>query len=302
MRFVVARIRAGLSYANVVGSLALFLALGGVSYAAVKLPAASVGTTQLKKGAVTSSKVKDGSLSMADFKPGQLPHGLAAGSGAGRDDRPGEPGPAGPRGEPGAPAPKGDPGPAGAVGPVGPQGPAGPPGPEGPPGHAGADGAAGSNGGPGPTGQMGPLGSNGPPGSQGPAGVVSTARISGFIAVTLPQDVFQFVGGQTVVTTSSTQRLTASAMVPVGVSAVGGPSPQTIELDVCYQPNVAGGSLTNFSGPAYSIVAVTPTRTAQAVVATVVPGAGTWRVGVCAVTDFVLDNNDFVNGYVQLTN
>lgn len=35
VRPVVARLRAGLTYANVVGSLALFIALGGVSYARV---------------------------------------------------------------------------------------------------------------------------------------------------------------------------------------------------------------------------------------------------------------------------
>ncbi len=38
------RIWARLSYANVVATLALFLALGGVSYATVKLPRNSVGT------------------------------------------------------------------------------------------------------------------------------------------------------------------------------------------------------------------------------------------------------------------
>jgi hypothetical protein len=131
---------------------------------------------------------------------------------------------------------------------------------------------------------------------------VTTGRISGFIAVTLPGAALQFVGGQTVVTTSSTQRLTASAMAPIGVLAIGALGPQTIELDFCYQPATAGGPLTNFSGPQYSIVAVSPTRTAQAVVATVLPGAGTWRVGVCVITPVVLDNNDFVNGYVQVTN
>ena len=59
---MLARARRGLSYANVVGTLALFIALGGVSYAAVKLPARSVGTKQLKTGAVTSAKVRNGTL------------------------------------------------------------------------------------------------------------------------------------------------------------------------------------------------------------------------------------------------
>jgi hypothetical protein len=41
-----------LSYANVVASLALFIAVGGASYAAVELPAGSVGSAQLRDGAV----------------------------------------------------------------------------------------------------------------------------------------------------------------------------------------------------------------------------------------------------------
>ncbi len=61
-------IRSRLTYANVVASMALFVALGGVSYAAVKLPKNSVGVTQIKKNAVTGSKVKDSSLTGADVK------------------------------------------------------------------------------------------------------------------------------------------------------------------------------------------------------------------------------------------
>ncbi len=38
-----------------VGSLALFIALGGVSYAAIRLPANSVGAKQIKTNAVRSS-------------------------------------------------------------------------------------------------------------------------------------------------------------------------------------------------------------------------------------------------------
>ena len=52
-----------LSYANVVATLALFIALGGSSYAALKLPRNSVGSAQIRSGAVHSSDVADGSLS-----------------------------------------------------------------------------------------------------------------------------------------------------------------------------------------------------------------------------------------------
>lgn len=40
-----------------VGLIALFLALGGTSYAATQLPAGSVGTSQIRNGAVTASKL-----------------------------------------------------------------------------------------------------------------------------------------------------------------------------------------------------------------------------------------------------
>src|SRR3954454_15278258 len=69
------RIRSRITYSNVIASLALFIALGGGAYAAIKIPKNSVGTAQLKPNAVISSKVKPGSLLANDFKAGQLPQG-----------------------------------------------------------------------------------------------------------------------------------------------------------------------------------------------------------------------------------
>jgi Collagen triple helix repeat (20 copies) len=99
--------------------LALFIALGGTSYAAVQLPAKSVGAKHLKKGAVNSIKVKDGSLRAKDFASGQLRRG--------------------PRGAPGAVGPAG---PSGATGPAGAAGRGGPVGPRGPQGFPGFDGSS----------------------------------------------------------------------------------------------------------------------------------------------------------------
>ena len=62
-----ARFRARLTYANVIATLALFVALGGSSYAALKLPNGSVGSEQLKKNSVTSVKVRPGTLVTSDF-------------------------------------------------------------------------------------------------------------------------------------------------------------------------------------------------------------------------------------------
>jgi hypothetical protein len=47
--------------------LSLFVALGGTTWAAMSLPANSVGTPQLKAGAVTGGKVKNHSLTGADI-------------------------------------------------------------------------------------------------------------------------------------------------------------------------------------------------------------------------------------------
>lgn len=75
----------------IVAIVALIVALGGTSYAAINLPKNSVGTRQLKnkavtakklrKNAVNSAKVKDRSLLAKDFKKGQLPRGATGPAG-----------------------------------------------------------------------------------------------------------------------------------------------------------------------------------------------------------------------------
>jgi hypothetical protein len=78
-------IRSRLSFANLVSLMALFVALGGTTYAAVTLPNDSVGIKQIKKNAVggseirknavRSGEVRNGSLRRSDFAAGQLPAG-----------------------------------------------------------------------------------------------------------------------------------------------------------------------------------------------------------------------------------
>jgi hypothetical protein len=96
------RITSRLTYANVIATLALFIALGGTSYAVTALPKNSVGTQQLKKNAVTGVKVKNGSLSSADFAAGTLLKGDTGASGA-----TGATGATGPQGATGAAGPAG---------------------------------------------------------------------------------------------------------------------------------------------------------------------------------------------------
>jgi hypothetical protein len=73
----------------VVSVVALVVAMTGTGYAAIKLPAHSIGAKQLKKSSITSLAVKDHSLLRKDFKANQLPKGAT--------------GPQGPKGDSGAP-------------------------------------------------------------------------------------------------------------------------------------------------------------------------------------------------------
>lgn len=85
------KLRSHLTYANVTATIAVFVALGGTSVAAVALKKNSVGSRQIKAGAVkgtelaksavTSTKVKDRSLLSKDFKTGQLPRGATGATG-----------------------------------------------------------------------------------------------------------------------------------------------------------------------------------------------------------------------------
>ena len=65
-----------------VAYLALFVALGGTSYAATNLPAGSVGSKQLKKNAVTTVKIEKGAVtaSKIDTKGLTVPLAQAADS------------------------------------------------------------------------------------------------------------------------------------------------------------------------------------------------------------------------------
>jgi hypothetical protein len=62
--------RPRLTYANVVASLALFAALGGVSYAATTLPKGSVGPDQIQAEAVRTGKVADDAVTAVKLAQG----------------------------------------------------------------------------------------------------------------------------------------------------------------------------------------------------------------------------------------
>jgi hypothetical protein len=106
------RITRSLSYGNVTATLALFIALGGSSYAATQLGKSSVKSqnlangavrsSKISNGAITSSKLASGAVSASKVKPGSL---LATNFKSGQL-------PAGPKGEKGDKGDQGLPGPA----------------------------------------------------------------------------------------------------------------------------------------------------------------------------------------------
>jgi hypothetical protein len=74
------RIRSRLTFANVTSLLALFVALGGSSYAALHVGSKqivnnSVRSKDIRNNDLRSADVRNGSLLPADFKPGALPAG-----------------------------------------------------------------------------------------------------------------------------------------------------------------------------------------------------------------------------------
>lgn len=188
-------------------------------------------------------------------------------------------------------------GPAGAIGATGPAGPQGQAGPQGEVGPAG------------PQGQQGPAGPAGADGATGPAGatgVVTTRFFAGSVGSIAPSSpsVWAFAGPTSpVTTTTATQRLTGAATAQMGMNA-GSPM-QSGDVDLCYQAN-GGGTLSNFSG--FSNFMTTQffggERRGYAATASVVPGAGSWNVGFCVRNrgTSAISNNDFVNGWVMVTN
>jgi hypothetical protein len=96
MNHLLARLRARLTYANVTATLALFVALGGTSYAAASLKRNSVGSTQIRAGAVRASEIRGNAVHSSEIRDGTI--SLRDIAEATRNSLRGTAGPAGPIG------------------------------------------------------------------------------------------------------------------------------------------------------------------------------------------------------------
>jgi hypothetical protein len=166
----------------------------------------------------------------------------------------------------------------------------------------GAKGPRGATGAQGTAGATGVQGAAGATGAQGSSGIVTTGVFNGLVSTMVGNTLgYVFAGPTATVTTTASQRLTGAAEASLGSSASG--SGQWFNYGLCYQPS-AGGTITNFAGANFSTgLAYTPPRTFAAT-ASVVPGAGTWKVGFCVENYHAnnMDANGNTNGWVQVTN
>jgi Collagen triple helix repeat (20 copies) len=272
------------------GLLALFVALGGTSFAA----AGAIKGTQIAPHSIPKNRLTGGAIK--SLKGGHGAQGVVGAQGP-----KGSRGPTGPTGPTGAAGPTG---PAGAKGTTGPAGAAGPTGARGATGSSGTTGARGPTGTEGPTGSRGATGPTGPKGATGhggptgPTGVVGTGALNGGIAPTIANsNIYVFVGPTLSVTTTTGQRLVGSAVALLG--STGGTN---IWYGLCYKPSTIS-TLQNWAGIDYLETPVAA-RQPFAVSASVAPGTGTFTVGFCVKNNGAsnLDDNNWVNGWVEVVN
>jgi hypothetical protein len=146
---------------------------------------------------------------------------------------------------------------------------------------------------------MGPAGAAGAPGAPG---VMSIAVFAGkVLQISGGSDVYVFAGPTATVTTADGQKLTGAGQAPFALSP-GTPS-QAIHYGLCYQSTAGESTVLNFVGDNYSIGMINTIRWPWYAAASVSPGAGTWNVGICVrnVGANSIDNTDFVNGWVMVT-
>jgi hypothetical protein len=152
---------------------------------------------------------------------------------------------------------------------------------------------------PGPPGPQGPAGPQGQQGPQGTSGIVATHHFSGAIP-TIPagRSTFKFLGQAAPVMTADGQRLTSTASGVIGATTAGNPS---TDLAICFQAFLGGGD-PHFMNTYLTFNLVSGLRQMVSATGSGVLGAGTWRIGLCGRSDAPLDLNDFVSGWVQVTN
>lgn len=136
-------------------------------------------------------------------------------------------------------------------------------------------------------------------------GPVNTAPLVGDLGGITTTPTYKFAGPTAVVDTLAGQRMTGTTVAAIKLD---GGKPKAIDSGLCYRPS-AGGAISNFVGNA-SITHLVESKSTRlySAAASVVPGAGSWRVGFCVrngkggPTSVALRNNGSLNGWIMVTN
>jgi hypothetical protein len=167
-------------------------------------------------------------------------------------------------------------------------------------GRAGLPGVPGARG---PAGSAGPAGATGPAGAMGntgPNGVVAIASWSGFnTGVSGNSTAFVFDGPTVTVTTSATQRITASGTIDLGT----GLGTATLDVAICEEPS-SGAFIGELGSGLYRSVTASTTSVPVSSTQSGVPGAGTWTIGMCVFNQSAtaVTSNGNSTGYAFVTN
>jgi len=136
-------------------------------------------------------------------------------------------------------------------------------------------------------------------GPQGPSTgrIVSVNTVNAFCP-TVPgsNTLYVFAGATATITTTATQRIIVTGSIVLGRASNIPINSVPFIIGAGYQP-LAGGVIDNMAGVYFTQIHVTGTRTAQAIAGSIVPGAGTWKIGAVIKNQspVALDANDYMN-------
>jgi hypothetical protein len=110
--------------------------------------------------------------------------------------------------------------------------------------------------------------------------------------------VFDFVGGTTSVVLTGAAHISGAAALSLGIAA----GSTSVATDLCYK--LGSGPVTNFEPSNYVSSLITAPQVSVAAAGSVSLAAGSYTVGACVSNQGPsdLDANDYVSGWVMVTN
>ena len=160
----------------------------------------------------------------------------------------------------------------------------------------------GATGPPGVRGEKGEKGDPGQSGGSGPTSIAETVTFFGPVQSIAPNSQsWVFAGPPAMVsTTAAHPRVTSTASAALGYAA--GSSPDFGDLGMCYRL-ASGGIVLNFYGGNFTQHGFAGARQPYTATGSIVLTPGSFLVGLCVrnVSSKPINNNNYVNGYAQVT-